>query len=76
MMRMSEGAGSHSLSFQHRSLKENTKQNPLPDRQLGSQLLAHQLQDFWMEIWYTLVPQQLLSEMASSGQGPHASSVF
>lgn len=56
MMRMSEGAGSHSLSFQHWSLKENTKQKPLPDRQLGSQLLAHQLQDFWMEIWYTRWP--------------------
>lgn len=45
---------------------EDAEQNPQPDGQRGSQLLARQLQDFWKKSRNTLVPQRLLFEVTSA----------
>lgn len=62
-----EAAGPSPLPLGDRaSGGEDAEQNPSPDGQRSSQLLARQLQDFWKKSRNTLVPQRLLFEVTSA----------
>lgn len=61
-----EVAGPDPLPLGDRASGEDAEQNPSPDGQRSSQLLARQLQDFWKKSRNTLVPQRLLFEVTSA----------
>ncbi|XP_014313585.1 sorting nexin-21 isoform X2 [Myotis lucifugus] len=61
-----EVAGPDPLPLGDRASGEDAEQNPSPDGQRSSQLLARQWQDFWKKSRNTLVPQRLLFEVTSA----------